>query len=597
MAVLIATHRLTAEAFAELAHGDGDTAVVRYLRGAQRSKHLMLLHAVAEAADKNADPASPGVIAFRAGFKLLAAAQAADPDVVASLLALPHLGGWTYDCVARLEQGLVPDFGYLAWVAATAAIQAGLRFELEVSVRDGRVLFPGLGWLTIAGERSWIRLRSDGERLAVGDLIDLPCAALVPDDGSAEPVPRWRGIPRIRAMAEGHAWDVLLETADPHLDRFNFPISAELSATGLAAWRECVRSAWRVLVRHHDWISGQVAEGVSVIVPLVQDGDADPVSETTAAAFGAIAMSWPADPVSLAETLVHEFAHLKLSALQDIVPLTEVGGDKEGTYAPWREDPRPGDGLLQGVYAHLGIVRFWDTQRQAETEPDGLLRAQARYERWRPAIEPAARTLLQAGRLTPAGIRFVTALGDRGRSLESESVPADARDIATEAALDHWLTWQLRHTAVDPAGVASLAAAYRRDEPLRDEMLPPTWVEEYTRKIGSTARSRALDMRYRDPQRFCRLRTTGLPGLSDADLLLIDGRASEAAEAYRDEIAAVLDPIPESWIGLGLAIGRLPTAPARQVFATRLPLVVALHECLAGQGVRSDPMDLAAWFA
>ncbi len=596
MVALIATHRLTAEAFTELAHGDGDTAVVRYLRGAQHSKHLMLLHAVAEAAD-SADPASPGVIAFRAGFKLLAAAQAADPGVVAALLGLPHLGGWTYDCVARLEQGLVPDFSYLAWVAATAAIRTGVRFELDVPVRDGRVLLPGLGYLNVAGQQSWTRLRSDGERLRAGELIDLPCAALVPDDGSGEPVPPWRGIPLIRAMAGERVWDVLLETADPHLDRFNFPISAALSAQEVTAWRDCVQSAWRVLAEHHDWTSEQVAEGVSVIVPLTQDSDADPVSETTAAAFGAIAMSWPADPVSLAETLVHEFAHLKLSALQDLVPLTEADGDKEGTYAPWREDPRPGDGLLQGVYAHLGIVRFWDAQRRAETDPVCLLRAQARYERWRPAIEPAARTLLQAGRLTPAGIRFVTALGDRGRGRESESVPPDARDIATEAALDHRLTWQLRHTAVDPAGVAALAAAYRCEEPLRDEMLPRTWVEEYTRKIGSTARSRALDMRYRDPRRFRQLRTTGLPGLSAADLLLIDGRASEAARAYRDEIAAVLDPIAESWIGLGLAVGRLPATPVRQVFVTRLPLVVAVHECLGGQGVRSDPMDLAAWFA
>jgi hypothetical protein len=308
-------------------------------------------------------------------------------------------------------------------------------------------------------------------------------------------------------------------------------------------------------------------------------------------------MSWPADPVSLAETLVHEFQHLKLSALQDIVPLTDPGGGKERAYAPWREDPRPGDGLLQGVYAHLGIVRFWDAQRHAETEPVDLLRAQARYERWRGAIEPAARTLLQAGRLTPAGTRFVTALGDHGRNLESESVPADARDIAREAALDHWLTWQLRHTAVDSAGVASLAAAYRRGEPLPAETLPRTWVEEYTKKIGSTARSRALDMRYRDPQRFRHLRTTGLRGLSEADLLLIDGRANEAARAYRDEIAAAADPIPESWIGLGLALGRLPTTPARQVFGTRLPLLVAVHECLTGQGARNDPMDLAAWFA
>jgi len=28
-------------------------------------------------------------------------------------------------------------------------------------------------------------------------------------------------------------------------------------------------------------------------------------------------------------------------------------------YVPWRTDPRPGGGLLQDVYAHLGMTEFW----------------------------------------------------------------------------------------------------------------------------------------------------------------------------------------------------------------------------------------------
>ena len=76
----------------------------------------------------------------------------------------------------------------------------------------------------------------------------------------------------------------------------------------------------------------------------------------------------------MAETLVHEFQHVKLCGLLDMVPLAASGAEK--VYAPWRQDPRPAGGLLQGIYAHLGIVRFWQSQRQAETDPDGILRAQ-----------------------------------------------------------------------------------------------------------------------------------------------------------------------------------------------------------------------------
>ena len=76
----------------------------------------------------------------------------------------------------------------------------------------------------------------------------------------------------------------------------------------------------------------------------------------------------------------------------DMVPLVESGGEK--VYAPWRQDPRPASGLLQGVYAHLGIVRFWQAQRHAETDPDDILRAQVHFARWRPTIDPPFSTLL-----------------------------------------------------------------------------------------------------------------------------------------------------------------------------------------------------------
>ena len=52
------------------------------------------------------------------------------------------------------------------------------------------------------------------------------------------------------------------------------------------------------------------------------------MSATTPAAFGAIATSWPPDGVTLAETLVHEFQHVKLGVLLDLVPLVEPGGGK-----------------------------------------------------------------------------------------------------------------------------------------------------------------------------------------------------------------------------------------------------------------------------
>ena len=97
----------------------------------------------------------------------------------------------------------------------------------------------------------------------------------------------------------------------------------------------------------------------------------------------------------MAETLIHEFQHNKLCGLMDMLPLIEPSGERG--YAPWREDPRPMAGLLQGVYAFAGIVHFWDVQRHIETEPDDILRASVLYERWRLTIELVTGTLLGRG--------------------------------------------------------------------------------------------------------------------------------------------------------------------------------------------------------
>jgi HEXXH motif-containing protein len=583
---LITTHRLSEDAFKALASGGGDAAVVKDLCAAQHSKQLMLLHAVANAAD----PGFPEVAAFSAAYELLATVQAISPGAVAWLLSLPHFSAWAHDCLFRIDQGEVPDFGYLATAAASAAVHSATAFELDVPVRDGHVLLPGLGRLSVPGRDSWIRLCGDGHQLRAGALTDVPYAVLAPDDGSSGSVAYWRGTGLVQAMADGQEWNVLLETADRYLDRYALPMSAELGVEQAAAWRRDIQSAWRLLVRSHGWASGPIRDGVSVIVPLIPRSDTDLDSATTPSAFGAIAASRPPSAVIMAETLVHEFQHLKLCALIDMVPLTEHCD--EMVYAPWRQDPRPASGLLQGIYAHIGVARFWNAQRHIETEPDGILRAQVMYERWRRAIEPASSTLLEVGCLTEAGFRFVKMLRDQGRILESEPVPAEAMDIAGEAALDHALTWQLRHTAIDAAELAELAATYRRGEPL--QTLPSARIEADTRKADPAARSRLLSMRYLDPGRFRELCAAGAPGLSDADALLIQGNEGEAAREYRETIVAAAEAQPDAWVGLALAMTRLAETPA---FTTRLPFMFDVHGYLRDEGLSADPLDLAAWFA
>lgn len=590
---MITRHQLPVEAFAALASGGGGPAVVEHLRGVQYSKHLMLLQVTATEARKR-DPASPEIAAFLAALKLLTKVQETDQDAFGWLFGLPHIGAWAHDCLQREDQGLPPDFGYLASAAAAAGVRAGVPFELDAPVRDGTVAFPGLGHFDGIDGQPWVRLRSDGERLAVGALPAMPCAALVPDDGAAEPVACWHGTPVARVTAGGRTWSVLLEDTDRYLDLFGRPTAAALTAAEAGNWRTRLQGAWEVLVRHHRWAADSIAAGVSVLVPLTVRSGADMESATTPAAFGAIATSWPPDPVIMAEMLVHEFQHLKLCGLLDMVPLTQPCD--ELVYAPWRTDPRPASGLLQGVYAHLGIARFWNVQRQAETEPDEIFRAEVMFERWRSTIGPSTATLMRTGCLTEDGIRFVSMLGNEGRRLKSEPVPADATAVATDVALDHWLTWQLSHMAVAAADVAGLAAAYQRGEPPQECAPPEVRVEGETRKVNSSVRAELLRMRYLEPRRSREQGVAETPGLSAADELLLSGQAAAAVQAYRNEILAAADPLPEAWIGLAHAARGLGQAPYLPALATRLPVVFDVHACLITQGVRSDPLELAAWF-
>jgi len=584
---LITPHVLPEAAFTALAEAAGSPATVRLLRDAQLSKHVMLLHAIAEAAGGPA----PGPAAFRAAYELFARIQAADPDAAAWLLGLPHLGGWAHDCLIHIQQGSTADFGHFASMVAAAAVRTGFRFELDVPVRAGRVRLPGLGSLQITDSSSWIRLGCDGERVTAGGHLEADWRLLRPDDGSGGAMPPWSGTPMIQAVADGLAWDTLLETGEPYLDRYTLPMSTDLSLDELRQWRQRIQSAWALLVRQHPWAAGPIADGISVVVPLTPNSDTDLVSATTPAAFGAIATSWPPDQVTLAETLVHEFQHVKLCGLMDMVPLVEPGGEK--VYAPWRQDPRPASGLVQGLYAHVGIVRFWEAQRHAETGPDDILRAQVHFARWGPTIDLVAETLLGTGCLTAAGVRFVGLLRARGQELAGQPVPAGARQIAREVALDHLLTWQIRHVAADPATVARLAAAYLAGESWPAGFQPVVRVADETRKVDAAVRSRLLNMRYLGPARYRELSAAVVLPLSEADRLLLRGSAEAAVQAYRDLIAGSADPQPDAWIGLALALHRLPPSRLQAAFATRLALMFDVHTRL---GRRTDPLDLASWF-
>ena len=152
-------------------------------------------------------------------------------------------------------------------------------------------------------------------------------------------------------------------------------------------------------------------------------------------------MSLPPDPVTCAELLVHEVRHLVLGAVLDLADLTR-SDDGSRYYAPWRDDPRPVSGLLQGAYAFFGVAGFWRRQRFCRSHP-GAVRSSSRVVA---AVARAVRTLQGSGRLTDTGMEFATEMGRNNLDgWQREAVPTPAAEQASHEARAHLERWESAH--------------------------------------------------------------------------------------------------------------------------------------------------------
>ncbi|MEU4694304.1 HEXXH motif-containing putative peptide modification protein [Actinoplanes sp. NPDC023714] len=167
----------------------------------------------------------------------------------------------------------------------------------------------------------------------------------------------------LTAVHQDLALRVRVDDASPTRSLFGLPPTAALTEDELRHWQHCLDEAWRTLVTRHRPAAEVLTAVLRVIVPVLPDPDAEGISATSAEAFGAVAMSAPADPTALTVGLLHETMHSVLNAVNLLFDLVRPGG--EPGYSPWRDDPRPAPGVLHGAYAYLAVTRFWRTELQA----------------------------------------------------------------------------------------------------------------------------------------------------------------------------------------------------------------------------------------
>jgi uncharacterized protein len=420
-------------AFARLAAGGGGRDAIEQLAAAQRAKHVRILSRIVAEAHTVGHPHRRWALEGR---DLLARALHHDLASAKQAVRHPSVGLWAARTLQALLGGqpcLDAEPGGLCAIAAAAAIRARLPAEITIPVSDGYAVLPSLGMAAASGPTAVVRCAVGGA--TIGD-VRLPADPHTDAQG-------WTGLHRVHAgPIDGRAFDILIDDIDP----FRFPSSEQLlGRQSAASWSQALTGGWEVLSAHHPQVAAEVAAAVSVVTPI-SGTSLRAVSASSPVVFGSVAMSRPANAVGCAETLTHEAQHIKLGALLDFLPLT---GPDDGRryYAPWRADPRPLGGLLQGAYAYLGVSGFWRQQRrQAGFEEHG----DAQFARWRASAHLVAETMLASGGLTSAGHEFVSGMESTLNGWQREHVSAAARASAEQAARSHRACWEAAHGTVRP---------------------------------------------------------------------------------------------------------------------------------------------------
>ena len=588
--------------------GEGQASALNRLRSAELSKHKILLTAIMRAAAR----IMPGDYQRMLGtaYRFLVEVEAHAPAVVRDLLASPQFGAWADDCTRRLfgstddVRGGIPmrtDLGHLAVFAATAGLLTGQPFELDVPLREGAVTFPGFGTAQPGASTPWewgrVHYAAGGGRVHSSvSTVRIPGAH--DEYGTAERA--WSSLPRLVTDSGGLRLDLVLDSSDPFLDRYG-NVRIAVDKHDVLNWQRLLAQAWVILTRDHPSLAPIVAGTVRALVPLAAPSSTRSASSTDISSFGAVALSLPADALSMAEALVHESHHAVLSAIMDVVPLVRDGMGFL-TYAPWRDDPRPGSAVLQGIFAHYGMGRFWRRQRSI-TLPAHRLRATVEFGRMRLLTIQTAEVLAQSDVLTNAGRDFLALVRAELAAWQDEPLPDAAVKYIEDVSTEHHVRWRLRHLVPDPAAVESLVSAWRDGHPppispaTVSVLLEPGPLPSATEK----SRSYLLSLRYKDPERLRSWVADGAPEpeedstfwrIDPADAALVSGQYANAAGGYLQRISMGDDH--DAWAGLAVARQHTGPAWAARLLTERPELVAALYDRLRGSGY-ADPEELMNW--
>ncbi|MFI6130376.1 FxSxx-COOH system tetratricopeptide repeat protein [Micromonospora sp. NPDC051141] len=589
----LGSHSLTRTSFNRLARGHCDRRVIDELSSGMTSHRMLLLVAVLLRAK-----GWPSSAETDAAVALIDEARQSAPRSADRVITSPQVGAWLVHVLRHTDGRWEDDLpswvvlGHLQAVAAVAGIVTHRIFDVHVPVWEGMAALPTLGVASFGDSATGLaRVRRSG--LTVTVTFD-GCTVTVPPYPKVDG-PGWTAIRNINER-------VILDPLDRYLQRQQSRANPVVLADA-DMWARLLDESVSI-IRAYDADEAEAFQSfVRCLVPLPPAPLLRPASSSSSAAHGYIAMSPPDDPVSFAGTLLHELQHLKFGALHNLVPLFEHH-DNPRYYAPWRDDPRPLGGLLNGTYAFTAVARFWHNRHQQPSLPHRD-RTRAAFEcgLWQHQVARALSQIRTDPHLTTYGHDVVTALTGVLDAMRHEASDEIA-DTVSMATADHWAGWRAHHLQAPGDLVHQLAERWTMS---RNDAGTLRYEPQLRQRIDVPALdARAVLMRWRlaRPERFHLLYQTpsgagdATPDATVGDVHLVAGDMEQAQHAYLRAVDRADDRQLIALVGLGLALRAQGERPAADALLTFPELVGQVAEAIrTAAGVVPPIPEFAGWLS
>lgn len=251
------------------------------------------------------------------------------------------------------------------------------------------------GTVLLADEEGEIRLFwTDGAEAALPRSGLEQEAAILPD--------------RLHALPRAGGWPLLNFAPEAALLDNPVPLLADPTASLpiLAQGRSLLAEAWPMAAR-----AAERAFHALFVFELLPGGGTSSVSRGDFQ--GAFAASLR-DPVQVADLLSHEGAHTRIAPVYALDPL--LANDSERVHpSPWRSDPRPLSGVMNGVHAFVNVCEFY--RRLMIARPDFAAGVAPIRDHEAERVRQAWAYLRGQARPTQVGEIFLTKLGAAAEAL------------------------------------------------------------------------------------------------------------------------------------------------------------------------------------